>query len=246
MARKTKKEEAVPVLVAWCIDRSGSMQGMEDDTIGGFNAFVKEQKDLPGEMLLSLVLFDTTFQAPIVAMDIREVPPLDRSTYYIGGGTSLYDAVGVTISGVEGWLANNPEFKGLVNVQVWTDGGENSSSRWSKYCGGLQQMMDKVREKQAEGWVFSFLGSGGAAWTEGENFQAVFSRKNTTQFANNAAGTRMSYATASAGVKGMRSSGSYTSNSVSLDNLAADAATLTSYGINSAEEALAGTDNSSE
>lgn len=246
MAKTKKKiEEDVPtdVLLAWCIDRSGSMQGFQQDTIDGFNAFLEEQKELDGNAWLSLVLFDTIFDVPTVAMDIHEVEPLNRQSYAPAGGTALYDAVGLTIDGIEAWLANNKKFDGKVLVTVWTDGGENSSSKWAARLGGLKLMMERVREKQDDGWIFSFLGAGGAAWTEGEQFASTFGVQNTTQVAANAQGVRASYAASSTGARMLRSSGKYNGTSDYLAEATMDSLTMSRFGVEDTAMALAGTKN---
>lgn len=243
-----RKAKTTDVLVAWCIDRSGSMQGHRKDTVDGFNAFLKEQKEQEGgQCLLSLVLFDDKFAAPIVATDVKEVLPLTPETYWFGGGgmTALYDAVGVTINGVEAWLENNPSFKGKVVVEIWTDGGENQSTRWSRYGNGLQMMLDKISEKQAEGWTFAFLGAGGSAWLEGQAFQATVGAVNTTQVTPTSSGMRTSYAMASASVTNTRAGGQYLGNNA-IDTIAQDSAKLAAFGIEDVEEALAGTSNSTD
>ncbi len=243
MAKKSKADQQTDVLLAWCIDRSGSMGWLTDDTIDGFNKFLEEQKGLPGNAWLSMVLFDDTFQAPVVAMDITEVAPLTRQTYYVGGGTALYDAVGVTIDGIEGWLNNNPKFGGKVLVTIWTDGGENASTKWSRHIGGLKLMMDRIREKQDEGWIFSFLGAGGAAWTEGEQFAHTVGLQNSTQVTPTSSGVRSSYAAASTGAKSLRSTGNYAGTSDYLAEATADSATMANFGVADVAEALAGTSN---
>jgi len=239
LSKPKKDKKPTDVIVGWVIDRSGSMGNAVQDTVDGFNAWVEEQRALPGNLWLSLTLFDNQFQTPLVAIDIREVPTMTAHQgsgplpYYVGGSTALYDAVGVTITGIEGWLKNHPKFTGTPVVNVWTDGGENASQRWN-----ITMLMDKIREKQAEGWQFSFLGSGGAAWTEGKNFAGTFGVMNTSAVNNNSSGRRMAYAGSSNAVKGLRSSGTYTSTAAGMSAAVMDSATLAAYGIDNADEAL--------
>lgn len=247
-ARGKQKKAATDVLVGWAIDRSSSMAGLVDDTINGFNAWVESQKGQDGKMWLSLVLFDSTFDAPIVAADIESVEGLTRDIYRPNGWTALYDSVKVTIEGLEGWLRNHPEFTGKVLVNIWTDGGENSSKYWSRLNGGLGAMQAKISEKQAEGWTFAFMGSGGSAWTEGESFQSVVGVANTSQFTPTAGGTRMSYATSSMAVKGLRSTGHYAGTNSMLRGVTETAAVMDSFNLTEDDvtEALAGTTNKTE
>lgn len=246
--KKEKKEVATDVLVGWTVDRSSSMGGLVNDTINGFNAWVESQKGQDGKMWLSLLLFSDTFDAPLVAVDIEEVPDLTRDTYYVNGMTALYDSVKITIEGLEGWVRNHPEFTGKVLVNIWTDGGENSSRHWNQHNGGLLAMQAKIAEKQKEGWTFAFMGSGGSAWTEGQHFQQVVGAGNTTQYTNTGAGTRMSYATSSVATKGLRSSGTYAGTNTVMASAAADSATMESFDLTEDDvtEALAGTSNKTE
>lgn len=234
---KKKKQQVTDVLLAWCIDRSGSMYPFTKDTIDGFNAYLEEQKAIEeGNAYLSMVLFDNTFQVPYVAEDVRSMEPLTDTTYYVGGSTALYDAVAVTIDGVEAWLANN-DFDGKVLVTVWTDGLENASSL------SLSALMDRIREKQDEGWTFSFLGAGGAAWTEGKQFASTVGVQNSTQVTATSSGVRASYAAMSKGATALRSTGHYAGTTSYLNEAVADTHTLASFGVSDAAEALAGTSN---
>ena len=87
------------------VDRSGSMQSILDDAIGGFNTFLTAQQRQPSEAELSLILFDHEYQIVHQAVDIQQVKPLDRETYVPRGMTALLDAVGKTIDAVGERLA---------------------------------------------------------------------------------------------------------------------------------------------
>jgi hypothetical protein len=173
-----------PVLVNFVLDKSGSMHNLQRSTIDGFNSFLHDQRQQQGVCKMSLTQFDTSFQVDYVAEDIWRVPMLDTMRYRPSGGTALLDAVGTTIKGAEQWLENqkvsvrtfgtdrvftaDPGYK--VLVVVFTDGEENSSKEWhinqpliagdDKDVGGL------IQWKQAEGWEFLFLGTGGSGWLE--------------------------------------------------------------------------------
>lgn len=158
------------VLVNFVLDKSGSMGGLVESTVEGFNAFLDEQRKGEGKALLSLTLFDTSFDVRFVGHDLREVPPLGsrENRYSPQGGTALYDAVVTTIRGAEAWLANHPEFAGDVVTVIQTDGEENSSRTAS-----LDEVNELISAKSAEGWEFVFLGTGKAAWTEGQKFTSI-------------------------------------------------------------------------
>jgi hypothetical protein len=118
------------------LDRSGSMDSIRDDTIGGVNDFLEKQKMVPGEATLTLVQFDSgdPYEVVRVFMAIGDVPPLDRKTYVPRGGTPLLDAVDRGINDIDysvGKLqaGERPE---TVVVAVVTDGQENSSEEFTK------------------------------------------------------------------------------------------------------------------
>ena len=83
--------------LVFILDRSGSMRGLEADTIGGFNALLEKQKKEAGEALVSVVLFDDRFEVLYDRMDIRKVEPMNDSQYYVRGCTALLDALGGAI-----------------------------------------------------------------------------------------------------------------------------------------------------
>lgn len=138
------------------LDRSGSMESVRDDTIGGMNAFIDGQKALPGRATFSLVQFDSQDPYEVVraftALD--EVPPLERRSYVPRGGTPLLDALGRALGDVESAIAALPEAErpGTVVIAVVTDGRENASREFRK--ADVEKM---VREKRDAGWHFIFL-----------------------------------------------------------------------------------------
>ena len=83
--------------IVFILDRSGSMAGLESDTIGGFNALIEKQKGQPGEAIVSTVLFDHESRVIHDRADIREIRPMTREDYYVRGCTALLDAVGSAI-----------------------------------------------------------------------------------------------------------------------------------------------------
>lgn len=152
------------ILINAVLDQSGSMGGsLADATIEGFNAFLEEQKAVPGNAYLTLTLFDTGVIRRFEGGSLSLVPPLARTganPYQPSGGTALYDAVADSIDFVEDWVRDN-QFKGLVVTAIVTDGQENSSQHTT-----LDQLNDAIRAKKEIGWQFVFMGSGAAAWTE--------------------------------------------------------------------------------
>lgn len=137
------------------VDRSGSMDIIRDDAIGGFNAFVAEQKEIPGEAHLSLVLFNEQYEVPIDHVDLQQVAPLDRKTFVPRGNTALLDAMGQTIDAVGKRLAATAEEErpAKVIVVVLTDGEENASRLYSR-----RAVFDRIaQQREHYAWEFVFL-----------------------------------------------------------------------------------------
>ena len=140
------------------LDRSGSMSSVLDDTIGGFNTFVDEQKRAEGQARMTLTRFDHEYEIVYERLEIAAVLALDRATFVPRGQTALLDAVGRTISAVAGRIAAGEEsdrpFK--VVFVILTDGQENASREFTR-----TQVLEMIREKRERaGWEFVFLGAG--------------------------------------------------------------------------------------
>lgn len=114
--------------IVFILDRSGSMNSIKNDAIGGFNAFLEEQQKAEGEANLTLVLFDTIADTVVNSKDIREVEPLSSKTYKPSGGTALLDAIGQSIE----MITNKEETPEQVIFAILTDGEENSSREFSR------------------------------------------------------------------------------------------------------------------
>ncbi|MCS5423030.1 MULTISPECIES: vWA domain-containing protein [Psychrilyobacter] len=137
------------------IDRSGSMDEIKSDAIGGFNYFVKSQKEFEGETALSLILFNDNYNVVYDGKDIKEVPVLDEKNYIPNGRTAMLDAIGTTIDRVGERLYKTPEAERpeKVIVATLTDGLENASKEYS-----YQQIAVKVKlQQEMYNWEFIFL-----------------------------------------------------------------------------------------
>lgn len=172
--------EAVDVLINLVLDESGSMTPLRGTTIEGINKILSEQREQEGNAYLSLTSFNTTFDVRYVGLNVKEVPDLElvgENAYHPNGGTKLYDAVGITVKGAEKWIENNPWFKGKVLTMIWTDGQENCSTEWHIYGNpdpeDDRDLNNLISYKQGEGWDFIFLGAGGSAWLEAQNFTSI-------------------------------------------------------------------------
>lgn len=143
--------------LVFILDRSGSMGGMESDTIGGFNSMLARQRDEPGECRLTTVLFDDEYEVLHDRIEIKAVRPLTEREYFVRGQTALIDAVGKTINRIYGLRRNTAEdFRAKkVLFVITTDGMENASCEFS--YDRVRTMIE--RRKFRDGWEFLFLGA---------------------------------------------------------------------------------------
>ena len=136
------------------LDRSGSMSAIADDTVGGFAAFVREQRAVAGRCRLSLAQFDDSYERVYAAVDIQDVPPLDLQPR---GSTALHDAMVRLIGEAGAELSAMPEDErpGTVLVAVLTDGHENASQ---EATGAVVKALVE-RQQNQWGWQFTYLGA---------------------------------------------------------------------------------------
>ena len=143
--------------LVFIIDRSGSMGGLESDTIGGFNAMLKEQQAVDGDAVVTTVLFDDEYELLHDRIDIRAVAPLTDKDYTVRGSTALLDALGRTIHkirAVQKHTAENYRAEKVLFVII-TDGQENASHEYS-----AERIKTRIeRQKQKYGWEFIFFGA---------------------------------------------------------------------------------------
>ena len=143
--------------IVFILDRSGSMGGLEADTIGGFNAMLERQKKAEGEALLSTLLFSNETEVLHDREDIKRVAPLGVRDYRVGGSTALLDAIGGAIRHI-GELhrrASEAERPDHTLFVITTDGQENASRRYG--YAELRRLIE--RQKEMYGWEFLFLGA---------------------------------------------------------------------------------------
>ena len=154
--------------LVFILDRSGSMAGLEKDTIGGFNAMIEKQKDEPGEAYVSTVLFDNLSEVIHDRVKLENVPQMTRKEYYVRGCTALLDAVGGAIHHIGNVhkYAREEDRPEKTLFVITTHGMENASRRYT---------YDKVkamirRQKEQYGWEFLFLGANIDAAKEAARF----------------------------------------------------------------------------
>jgi hypothetical protein len=140
--------------ITMVLDRSGSMQSIKDDTIGGFDAFISEQRRLPGRCTVSLVQFDNVYEEVYTGRDIADVPSL---ALLPRGSTAMLDAIGRAVNATGARLAAMPEERrpGTVIVGIMTDGLENASREFT------YPMVKALIEQQEQvyGWTFMYMGA---------------------------------------------------------------------------------------
>ena len=154
--------------LVFILDRSGSMAGLEDDTIGGFNSMLTKQKGEEGEAVVSTVLFDNECEVIHDRMDIQKIGPMTRKEYYVRGCTALLDAVGGAIHHIGNVhkYAREEDRPEKTLFVITTDGMENASRKYS--YDRLKAMIERQKEKY--GWEFIFLGANIDAAKEAARF----------------------------------------------------------------------------
>jgi hypothetical protein len=143
--------------IAFILDRSGSMQSQLEAAITGFNSFLHDQRQTPGEARFTLALFDDRYELPCNSIPISEVTDLDTTTFVPRGSTALLDAIGRTIDELGAKLATTPEAlrPGQVIVAILTDGLENASQHYTH-----RQIADRIaHQRDNYQWQFFFLGA---------------------------------------------------------------------------------------
>jgi len=175
--------------IVFILDRSGSMAGLEDDTIGGFNAFVEKQKKEEGEALLSAVLFSDGSEVIYDRVDIQKVEPMTERQYRVGGCTALLDAIGGAVHHIKNVhkYAREEDRPGRTVFVITTDGMENASREYS--YAEVQRLVKHEQEKH--GWEFLFLGANMDAIAAARSFGIREDR--AVRYKPDAAGTALNY-----------------------------------------------------
>ena len=143
--------------LVFILDRSGSMEGLESDTIGGYNAMLEKQKALDGQAVITTVLFDNDYELLHDRIDIKAVSPITEKEYQVGGSTALLDAIGMTIHKIGNAQKHTADDYRAEKVMfvIITDGEENSSREYS-----AEKIKAQIeRQKKNYGWEFIFLGA---------------------------------------------------------------------------------------
>ena len=188
--------------LVFILDRSGSMQGLEGDTIGGFNAMIEKQKKEPGEAFVSTVLFDDQAEVLHDRVKLGEVHPITEKEYYVRGCTALLDAIGGAIHHIGNIhkYARSEDVPEHTLFVITTDGMENASRRYS-----AQRVKEMIRrQKEKYGWEFLFLGANIDAVETAGHLGIAPDR--AVNYHSDSVGTRLNYAAMSQAVSSLRNS----------------------------------------
>ena len=194
--------------IVFILDRSGSMGHLTEDTIGGFNSFIENQKKEDGEAVLTTILFDHEYEILHNGVNIKNVKPLTNKDYSVRGMTALLDAIGRTINIVGERLGkmNERDRPSKVIFVITTDGQENSSKEFT------QSQIKKMIEHQTNkyNWQFMFLGANIDAVSTARSFG--ISGQFASNYVANAIGTDVLYSTLSKSVSDFRTVGKINDN----------------------------------
>ena len=175
------------------LDKSGSMYGLEKDTIGGYNSMIDKEKDLDVDTKVTTVLFNNNIDVVTDRADINSIAKMTDKDYRVGGTTALLDAVGSTIAKVSDTPGITDKDHKVVFVII-TDGLENASKEYSKAT--IQNM---ISDKKAQGWDFVFLGANIDAASEAKDIG--IDADHAVKYRNTSAGVQQNFAAIAAYAK---------------------------------------------
>lgn len=188
--------------IVFILDRSGSMSGLEADTIGGFNSMLARQKKQDGEAIVSTVLFDNVCEVIHDRVTIRDIQPITDSDYTVGGCTALLDAIGGALRHIRNIhkYARPEDVPEHTLFIITTDGMENASRFYSS--DRVKQMIE--RQKTKYGWEFLFLGANIDAVETAQHFGIGADR--AVNYNSDSTGTQLNYEVLSEAICAVRSS----------------------------------------
>lgn len=189
--------------IVFLLDRSGSMSGLEKDTIGGFNAMIEKQKKEEGEALISTILFDHEMKVLHDRVKVQDVKPISEKDYQVRGCTALLDAMGGAIHHIGNVhkYARNEDVPEHTIFVITTDGMENASSHYSSFK--VRTMVERQKEKY--GWEFLFLGANMDAIAAAKDFG--IEEDKAVEYRSDDIGTRLNYAVMSEAICEFRTKG---------------------------------------
>jgi uncharacterized protein YegL len=188
--------------LVFILDKSGSMSGLESDTIGGYNAMLKKQQEEQGEAIVTTVLFDDNYELLHDRINIKGIRPITEKDYFVGGCTALLDAMGKTIHKIGNVQRHTMEEQRADKVMfvITTDGMENASREYNYEK--IRNMVERQKEKY--GWEFIFLGANIDAISTAARFGIGADR--AANYNADGEGTRLNYEAVSHVVSELRAS----------------------------------------
>ena len=194
--------------LVFILDRSGSMSGLESDTIGGYNALVEKQKKESGEAIITTVLFDERYELLHDRINLRGIAPITDKEYYVRGSTALLDAVGKTINKIGNVQRKTAEAERAEHIMfvITTDGMENASREFSYEK--IRKMIEHQKSKYS--WEFIFLGANIDAIETAERFG--ISKDRATNYNADSEGTILNYEVISETVSCLRANSKISEN----------------------------------
>lgn len=194
----TAVENNITELV-FILDRSGSMSGLEPDTIGGFNSIIEKQKKEDGTAFVTTILFDDRIETLHDRVDLQKLQPLTDKDYVVRGMTALLDAVGSTIISISNshQAARPEDVPEHTMFIITTDGHENASKEFD-----YKMIKFMIEEKKKQGWEFLFIGANIDAVAEGAKMGIAANR--SASYASDKIGTKVVYDNLSAPISNMR------------------------------------------
>lgn len=188
--------------IVFILDRSGSMSGLEADTIGGFNSMIEKQKKQDGEALISTVLFDNASEVIHDRVNVRDIKPMTDKDYTVCGCTALLDAIGGAIHHIGNIhkYARTEDVPEHTLFVITTDGMENASRRYDSET--VKKMIEKQKERY--GWEFLFLGANIDAVETARHFGIGADR--AVNYHSDSRGTKLNYEVVSEAICAVRCS----------------------------------------
>lgn len=185
------------------IDKSGSMESIKSDAIGGFNNLIESQKETEGQTNFTLALFDDEYNLVYNGVPIKKVKKLTNTSYNPNGSTALYDAIGKTLNEVGVRLHNTKEEERpeKIIVAILTDGEENSSKEFTR-----EKIFEMIQhQKEVYSWEFIFLAANQDAMTAASSIS--ISATNTLNFSSTSKGINVAYTSMDCAISNYKSTG---------------------------------------
>ncbi|MBO4849100.1 MAG: VWA domain-containing protein [Clostridia bacterium] len=185
--------------IVFILDRSGSMGGLEGDTIGGFNAMIEKQRRVEGDAIVSTVLFDNESEVLHDRIPLEKIEPMTERQYWVRGCTALIDAIGGAIkhiTNVHKYIREEdvPEHTMFI---ITTDGMENASRKYSS-----EEVKRMIETRKEQGWEFLFLGANIDAVETARHFG--IERERAVTYRSDRKGTRLNYEVMSEAIASVR------------------------------------------